>query len=123
VHNDTVTSLAGLSVLVIEDEAMLRRRIAAHIEALGADVTGAESLAAARQLLLDLDFDFALLDINLPDDCTQRVHLPSIAVLLRRTSHPLEAETAPVGFGRERRCQQRLAHRRAHAPTQPRCHA
>jgi len=56
-----------LSVLVIEDEAMLRRRIAAHIEALGADVTGAESLAAARQLLSDLDFDFALLDINLPD--------------------------------------------------------
>jgi DNA-binding NtrC family response regulator len=60
-------SLAGLSVLVVDDEPLLRRRLTAHLEALGADVTSAETLAAARQLLADLDFDFVLLDLNLPD--------------------------------------------------------
>lgn len=59
--------LVGLSVLVVDDEPLLRRRLTAHLEALGADVTGAETLAAARQLLNELDFDFVLLDLNLPD--------------------------------------------------------
>ncbi len=61
------TSLAGLSVLVVDDEAMLRRRLAAHLEALGADVTGVETLAAARNAISALEFDFVLLDIHLPD--------------------------------------------------------
>jgi len=61
------SSLAGLSVLVVDDEAMLRRRLAAHLEALGADVTGVETLAAARNQLAELEFDFVLLDIHLPD--------------------------------------------------------
>ncbi len=60
-------TLAGLSVLVVDDEAMLRRRLAAHLDALGADVTGVETLAAARNQLADLEFDFVLLDIHLPD--------------------------------------------------------
>jgi len=60
-------SLAGLSVLVVDDEAMLRRRLAAHLEALGADVTGVENLAAARNQIAALEFDFVLLDIHLPD--------------------------------------------------------
>ena len=66
--SDEVTnSLAGLSVLVVDDEAMLRRRLSAHLEALGADVTGAGTLSSARTLLAELEFDFVLLDINLPD--------------------------------------------------------
>jgi len=56
-----------MSILVVEDEAIQRRRLTAHLEALGADVTGADCLAAARRLLADLEFDFALLDIHLPD--------------------------------------------------------
>lgn len=60
-------SLGGLSVLVLDDETLLRRRLSAHLEALGADVTGADSIAAARQHLAALEFDFALLDIHLPD--------------------------------------------------------
>ena len=32
--HDTANSLAGLSVLVVEDEALLRRRLSAHLEAL-----------------------------------------------------------------------------------------
>jgi DNA-binding NtrC family response regulator len=59
--------LNGLSVLIVEDEVMLLRRLQAHLERLGADVTSAADLATARQLAKDLDFDFALLDVNLPD--------------------------------------------------------
>lgn len=60
-------ALAGLSVLVVDDEAMLRRRLTAHLEALGADVTGVDTLAGARNQLADFEFDFVLLDIHLPD--------------------------------------------------------
>lgn len=61
------TSLAGLGVLVVDDEALLRRRLVAHLEALGAAVTGVGTLAAARAQLAGMEFDFLLLDINLPD--------------------------------------------------------
>jgi DNA-binding NtrC family response regulator len=60
-------SLAGLSVLVVDDEALLRRRLMAHLSALGAEVTGGEDLAAARKQIAAHEFDFVLLDINLPD--------------------------------------------------------
>jgi DNA-binding NtrC family response regulator len=60
-------SLTGLGLLLVEDEPMLRKQLAAHLERLGADVTCADNLAAARRLAQDLSFDFALLDVNLPD--------------------------------------------------------
>ena len=59
--------LAGLDILVVEDESLLRKQIAAHLEALGADVTGVGTVQAARQWLRDGNVDFALLDVNLPD--------------------------------------------------------
>jgi len=59
--------LAGLSVLVLEDEPLLRRGIAAHLERFGADVQTADSLRGARQLAGEQGFDFALVDVNLPD--------------------------------------------------------
>ena len=61
------TSLAGLSVLVVDDEALFRRRLIAHLDNLGADVAGAETLEVARRKLSDRAFDFMLLDIHLPD--------------------------------------------------------
>ena len=60
-------TLAGLSILIVEDEALLRKQIAAHLERLGADVTGADSVRASKRLMAELDFDFVLLDVNLPD--------------------------------------------------------
>lgn len=60
-------ALASLSILIVEDEPLLRKQIAAFLERLGADVTGAESLQRARKLVEDLSFDFVLLDVNLPD--------------------------------------------------------
>jgi two-component system, NtrC family, response regulator AtoC len=59
--------LAGLSVLIVEDELLLRKQITAKLESLGAEVTAAGTLEAARRLSAELDFDFALLDVHLPD--------------------------------------------------------
>lgn len=63
----SASALAGLSVLIVEDEPLLRRQLQAHLERLGADVTGAGTLEAARRFAADLPLDFVLLDINLPD--------------------------------------------------------
>jgi two-component system, NtrC family, response regulator AtoC len=59
--------LAGLSVLIVEDELLLRKQIIAKLESLGAEVTAAANLESARRLIAELDFDFALLDVHLPD--------------------------------------------------------
>jgi DNA-binding NtrC family response regulator len=59
--------LSGLSLLIVEDDLLLRKQITAKLEALGADVTAAGDLGAARRLIADLEFDFALLDVHLPD--------------------------------------------------------
>src|SRR5213082_981494 len=60
-------TLAGLSILVVEDERLLCKQIAAHLEKLDADVTGANTVQVAKRFLADLDFDLVLLDVNLPD--------------------------------------------------------
>jgi DNA-binding NtrC family response regulator len=60
-------NLNGLSVLVVEDDSVLRKRVVARLEALGADLASAESVAEARSLLLQRSFDFAFLDVHLPD--------------------------------------------------------
>jgi DNA-binding NtrC family response regulator len=59
--------LGGLSILIVEDELLLRKQLAAELEALDADVTSAGTLQAAKQLIGKLSFDIALLDVNLPD--------------------------------------------------------
>jgi two-component system response regulator AtoC len=59
--------LSGSSLLLLEDEALLRRRIAAHLEKNGVEVTQVGTLAEAREVLRNLSFDFALFDVNLPD--------------------------------------------------------
>src|SRR5256885_5540061 len=60
-------TLAGLSILIVEDETLLRKQISAHLEKLGADVTGANTLEGAKRSLAELDFELVLLDVNLPD--------------------------------------------------------
>jgi len=58
---------SGSEVLLLEDDSVLRRRLAAHLRSLGAEVTEVSSVAEARQALSDLQFDFALVDLHLPD--------------------------------------------------------
>lgn len=57
----------GVTLLIVEDEPLLRRRLTAHFEKLGADITAVSSLADARRAVRDLAFDAALLDLHLPD--------------------------------------------------------
>ena len=59
--------LTGLNVLLLDDEPLLRRQLTAALERLGADVVAADCLGAARRLAAEMSFDFALLDVNLPD--------------------------------------------------------
>ncbi len=61
------TPLTGLTVLVVEDEPLLRRHLIATLERFGADVSSADTVLAARRLAAESSFDFALLDVNLPD--------------------------------------------------------
>lgn len=60
-------TMTGLEILVVDDEAMLRKRLVATLEQGRASVTGAGCLAEARNCLESLSFDFVLLDVNLPD--------------------------------------------------------
>ena len=59
--------LKGLTVLVVEDEPLLRRQLGAEIERLGADATLSATLETARRSAEAADFDFILLDVHLPD--------------------------------------------------------
>jgi DNA-binding NtrC family response regulator len=61
------TDLKSLNLLVVDDEPMLRRQLAANLKRFGADVTAVDSVAAARRSLSGEQFDFVLLDVNLPD--------------------------------------------------------
>jgi DNA-binding NtrC family response regulator len=61
------TPLTGLGILILEDEVLLRKQIVAMLERLGMEVTAVGQVQAARQMAAELNFDFALLDVNLPD--------------------------------------------------------
>ena len=54
-------------MLLLEDETLLRKRLAAFLENEGAEVTAVTSVGAARQALESMSFEAALVDVNLPD--------------------------------------------------------
>ncbi len=58
---------AGCELLLLEDDAVLRRRLAAHLRTLGAEVTEVSDIGQARRVLAGVPFDFALVDLHLPD--------------------------------------------------------
>jgi DNA-binding NtrC family response regulator len=57
----------GCEILVLEDDAPLRKRIAAYLRQLGAEVTEATRLTEARRLVAEMRFEFAVMDLHLPD--------------------------------------------------------
>ena len=61
------TLLTGSEILLLEDDLTLRKRLAATLRALGAEVSEAGKLDEARRLARELRFDFALVDLHLPD--------------------------------------------------------
>ena len=57
----------GCEILLLEDDPPFRKRLAAYLRQLGAEVTEAGRLEDARRQLRDLRFEFALVDLHLPD--------------------------------------------------------
>ena len=66
-HPMAQDNLTGLGILIVEDELLLRRTLTGQLERLGAEVTAAGNVTAARELIPGLSLDFALVDVNLPD--------------------------------------------------------
>ncbi|HWY77775.1 MAG TPA: sigma-54 dependent transcriptional regulator [Verrucomicrobiae bacterium] len=80
-------TLAGLEILIVDDEPLLRRQVAAQLEKLGAEVTAAADLTTARKFIADQEFDFVFLDVNLPDGLgtellKEKVFPPNTAVIV-----------------------------------------
>ena len=65
-NNDTALP-AGSEILILEDDPSLRKRLSAHLRTIGAEVSEAGRIEEARRLLRDMRFDFALVDLHLPD--------------------------------------------------------
>jgi two-component system response regulator AtoC len=59
--------LSGKEILVVEDEILISKRLSAYLQDQGASTTVANELKLAESYLQQQEFDFALLDINLPD--------------------------------------------------------
>ena len=60
-------SLKGKEILLLEDDTFLVKRLIAQLESADAEVTSCTCLEEAKQALQSLSFDFALMDLNLPD--------------------------------------------------------
>lgn len=123
-------ALQGLSVLVVEDEALLRRQLVAFLERAGADVTGVGDLAGARGAVGGLSYDFALVDVHLPDGLgtdllRERLFSTNTGVVVMTAeggvegaveamrlgaldylTKPFEPAELPLVFRRVRRCRQ-----------------
>jgi signal transduction histidine kinase/ActR/RegA family two-component response regulator len=66
--SDAPDSLAGISVLVVDDDLETRDIVAAHLEEHGAEVTKASSAAEAYDLLQARHVHVLLADIGMPDE-------------------------------------------------------
>jgi DNA-binding NtrC family response regulator len=71
------------SVLIVEDEAALRRNLGRFFSSIGCEVSDAPNVRAAEQRLAAREFDVALVDMRLPDgdglDVVRRVQQGSPA--------------------------------------------
>ena len=59
----------GVRILLVEDEAAIRRATTATLESMGHAVDGVSELEAAQTLLAERTYDLAILDLNLRQGC------------------------------------------------------
>jgi len=59
--------LSGREILVVDDEPLLRKRLTRFLENEGANVVSVETFEQSKNALSSMPFDFALLDVHLPD--------------------------------------------------------
>lgn len=87
--------LQSIRVLLIEDEAMIAMLLEDVLEELGCNVVGTgSSLASAVELATTLDFDVALLDVNLRGERSDPVR-----VILRQRGIPFVLSTGYAESG------------------------
>ncbi len=81
---------SGSEILVLEDEVLLRKRLTAFLEKQGGHVSAAGKVSEARRLAEEFSFDFALLDVNLPDgsglDLLEKNTLPTTCLTIVMTA-------------------------------------
>jgi DNA-binding response OmpR family regulator len=94
-------------VLLVEDEAALRRVIARNLTGRGLDVSEAATVAEALEALSAALPDLILLDINLPDRSgwdvlrdlqRRRIKVPTIVVSAVRVSQSRLDEFQPMAY-------------------------
>ena len=91
---DASNGLQGKRILVVEDEPMIAMDLEAQLEDAGCTVIGpAETLAAARRLIVEAVFDAALLDANLGGE-----RVDELAALLTQKGIPFAFAS---GYGRD----------------------
>jgi DNA-binding NtrC family response regulator len=59
--------LKGKEILLLEDDTFLSKRLVAQLERAEVEVTSCTCIEEAKEVLKSLSFDFALMDLNLPD--------------------------------------------------------
>jgi two-component system, NtrC family, response regulator AtoC len=96
--------LRRADILVVEDDALMRRRCAAFLEKLGMEVTAVGTIAEAQQALASMPFEFCLLDVNLPDgsgiDLLRQKAIPETACALVMTAEGgVEGAVAAIRLG------------------------
>src|SRR3954463_12822179 len=65
--SDETPFAPGCEILLLEDDAPFRKRLAAYLRNQGVEVTEAGKIDEARRLLNTIRFEFALVDLHLPD--------------------------------------------------------
>ena len=75
-------------ILILEDDLFLAKRLTAQLEETGAEVTQCASLEETKEGLKSCTYDFAIMDLNLPDGESlellreQKLHPNTIVVLM-----------------------------------------
>jgi DNA-binding NtrC family response regulator len=63
----TIHTLKGKEILLLEDDLLLGKRIETKLDHAGLEVTRVQNCADAQRALEEMPFDYALFDLNLPD--------------------------------------------------------
>jgi len=103
-EGDGVNESAG-KLLVVDDEAAIRQALQATLSALGFSVSEAETGEEAISLLLETDFEVALLDVNMPGmggvkACREmRKAAPGLAILMLTVKDSQQDKVAALDAG------------------------
>ena len=84
------SSLKGKEILLLEDDTFLSKRLIAQLESADAEVTSCYCIKEAEEALKSFSYDFALMDLNLPDgeslDLLRKQKIPSNTLTILMTA-------------------------------------